>query len=485
MEDHIAYQEYLREQKEKQKSDGEIKLPEIDDTELSRTLLQTKFLSTHNSYITVKQQGGILSRDLVLEQLNGLEHYPICIEIDLKKKKDGKLHIDHYTSKTSLSDSNEDEFTGNFLDELNFLYKHLNKKKRTFPLVISVDTTQFKGYSNNLVERCMSDLAYDVYNCDFNNKDKGKKTFFDYNNYFLKCLLDKLNNYARNNPYYTTFLTELNKTDILANFAKSLSPAAFIKHYLGIGETTDIFKYLEELITTFKNGCMSVNTPLKDLMNTVLIRYRTTGSFFNLQGKYTKILHKGQVHLNGALNTSSRCLNDVEKSIKGILCRPLSILYEHNLNEKDKNKIQRAYPIFVVNETKKDMDDGKLKCNQTSAYKKLSMSIMKLNYNIDLNHINMLAFNWHDICKEELDKLIEAFTKAYKSFLELLPPPIPKKNVPVSRSSSLPQVSAVPNLSPKRRSSVPAGVNGGSRKRRNLKKKKKKSKRHRRKTRKL
>ena len=48
MEDQIAYQIYLREQKEKQKSDGEIKLPEIDDTELSRTLLQTKFLSTHN-----------------------------------------------------------------------------------------------------------------------------------------------------------------------------------------------------------------------------------------------------------------------------------------------------------------------------------------------------------------------------------------------------------------------------------------------------
>ena len=78
----------------------------------------------------------------------------------------------------------------------------------------------------------------------------------------------------------------------------------------------------------------------------------------------------------------------------------------------------------------------------------------------NVKHVNMLAFNLHDVCKKEKKKLVEAFKNAYTPFLQ---------NWLKLNSTFNP-------------------LNGGrSRKKRNLKKKKskKKSKRHRRKTRKL
>jgi hypothetical protein len=433
-----------------------IQVPEIDGIELDRTLLQTKFLSTHNSYITMKQQGGILSRDLVVEQLNGLEHYPVCIEIDLKKK-DGKLHIDHYTSSR---DSN-DEFTGNFLDELNFIYLHLNDIKKTFdtyPLVISVDTTMLTVNPLNKNEN-MRLLKESVHECEFNKKDVTKKTFFNFTDYFferLKLLIkkytkeeigpEKIKETIKQYSYIKTpkFDPQTYKDTSLI-FLKDI-----LKKDITIEENDLIGLELIELITKFLGGCMSVHTPLSYLMNKVLIRYKSQDTFFNVDDNDGKILHPGHVHLNGVLNTLSRKIKPTPVDPDDYLISNLEKLNDPLI------KVRRLYPDLVIKEQGiKKTPDGSVDCNQDSQYKKFNKTIMDLNYKVLYKNINMIAFNWHDICEKDKANLKEKFKAVY---YQMKAPPVPRK-----RSTS----------------------NGGSRKRRNLKKKKKKSKRHRRKTRKL
>ena len=94
-------------------------LPDLDSPhEIDRTLLQTKFLSSHNSYITKRQVEGVLSKDFVLEQLKDLDKFPICIEIDIKPK-DNIILIDHFTT-------NAESKPLLLIDELNSLYDFLN-----------------------------------------------------------------------------------------------------------------------------------------------------------------------------------------------------------------------------------------------------------------------------------------------------------------------------------------------------------------------
>jgi hypothetical protein len=379
---------YMLYQEEKlrqaQSSTKKIELPEIYGEELSRTLLQTKFLSTHNSYITVKQIGGTLSRNLVLKQLKHLEEFPICIELDVVNNGT-EIKLDHATAKKT--EGGELKLT----EELNFLHNYLKTMGKTFPLVISIDTTQLplsttalkvgtgaaraaekaakkladaklaaaklaaatkivtvvkknrrlssQGAGGEAIDR-LNEL---VHNCKFNTKptELGTKKFFDYNNYFLDRLFDILEDFATERTYYSIFLDEhkKNKTKILANLdnnKKYPTDDIFIQNYLGIRENTQnkkTFEYLEELITTFKNGSMIVNTPLKELMNTVLIRYKSPPSSF----EYTdgKILPLGSVHLNGHYNTKSFHIS-TNQEISSIEIYP--------------NQITRVFPSFSFGE---------------------------------------------------------------------------------------------------------------------------------------
>tara|TARA_B100000989_G_scaffold298340_1_gene287179 strand:+ start:1311 stop:2204 length:894 start_codon:yes stop_codon:yes gene_type:complete len=277
-----------------------------------------------------------------------------------------------------------------------------------------------------------------------------------------------------------------NTTDIFDNLDdKKKYPTydIFIQDYLDIREQKT-FEYIKELITTFKNGCMSVNTPLKELMNTVLIRYRSPKSSF----EYTdgKILPLGAVHLNGHYNTKSVHISP-KNEISSIEIYP--------------NQITRVFPSFkfgegdlleedkLIEKTLKKEDtppeetDGKISCKQKSKYKNLNKSIKNMNY-VDmfeglidkLIRINMLAFNWHDICEKELKELTNAFRFTYEPFLRSIR----------SEVQEVPEVPTVPEVPKKNKRPSASGVNGGSRKKRNLKKKNsKKGKRRRRKSRKL
>jgi hypothetical protein len=483
-------------------------LPNLGSTtESDRTLLQTKFLSTHNSYITEKQLGGTLSRNLVLDQLEDLYNFPICIELDVVNNG-SRLMLNHCTNTTKTPDSNNNIFTGILKDELRFLYHHirLHIQRKTYPLVISIDTTNIKTSSNFYDAKCsvisnkkkksggvdyLDLLDTIIHDCLFNSldfEDDGTpKKFFNYKEYCNKCILKTFGELIKNEDAKTYFTIVKNRieNDCLKDISK-YETSKFIEDLLGIKEEKypGIFKYLEDLIGSYKQGCISVNVPLKELMNTILIRYKPKQPSFEYSD--SKILPLGSVHLNGNLNTKSyskktATFNDREFTHEKII--RFFPHFKQSISEKS-----TQYNINSENDIKYDTY-GLVACDQISGYKTLNKNLMELNYDKNCENINMIAFNWHDICKTELDKLTKAFTKAYEPFLYQLsqqPQESVKPKIQVPPKTGIPVAPAVPPKNSISFQPAPPEVNVGSRKKRNLKRKNsKKSKRRRRKSRKL
>lgn len=109
---------------------------------------QLKFLSLHNSYID-GQYNGILTDKYVINILQHIDKFPICIELDIGKNTCGKrtkinsknfskLIIDHETKETNLIGKKTLYTLNNCFEDIK---RKIDNKKTFYPVLILVDLT--------------------------------------------------------------------------------------------------------------------------------------------------------------------------------------------------------------------------------------------------------------------------------------------------------------------------------------------------------
>lgn len=107
---------------------------------LNLPLQNIKFFSTHNSFILKSQFKGIVGYTTIIDSLNNLEFYPVCIELDLIFKND-IFYVNHYAQNRTVKKL--EEVLLYLKDELILL-----KKKFKFPLLLSFDISKIKKSMN-------------------------------------------------------------------------------------------------------------------------------------------------------------------------------------------------------------------------------------------------------------------------------------------------------------------------------------------------
>ena len=445
----------------------------LDTGNINKTPLKDiKFFSTHNSYITEKQFGGKVDNKYVVEQLKLLDKFPVCIELDILLNSSGELEINHCAKKgKDLKDQLE-----NLHIPLNneIRWEVLELKDRRFPLVLSFDTSLLNINSGVYKAGCKSVSAVEtvkqfqtkikrltssssvgggmsagefrlcklLFDSPFNEGD-GHYKFFDYKKYFFKRLieiltknkvshdiLDDQKNRIKEIINNTDFDIKKNeeKEGICKDLIKKILQILSLDIEIDLSEDIPLAKELTEelfdLLHSYKSNTVSLYTPLEELMDKVLIRFRNPIRVEEKNIDYSKILPMYAVHLNGNAEykntTTSTFIKSVDES-------KASRVYRIYPNGKKKIHTQQSINGVTLTESntnnsrsckRKDStgDENVTKdedSKEEEKYKKENEEMLELNYNEKYKDVNMIAFNWHDVCEKKRDELIEAFTQLY------------------------------------------------------------------------
>jgi hypothetical protein len=287
-----------------------------------------------------------------------------------------------------------------------------------------------------------------LFDSPFNEGD-GHYKFFDYKTYFFKRLIEIL---TENMVSEDLKLTEsdvsddqkkkikeiINNTDfnikneekegickeLIKKILKILSLVIEIDLSKDIPLTDELTEELYDLLHSYKSNTVSLHTPLEELMDTVLIRFKNSKKVVEENIDDTKILPMYAVHLNGKAEykntTTSTFIKSVDES-------KASTVYRIYPNGKKKIHTQQSISGVTLTESNTNNyssckredsteDENVTKeedSKEKEKYKKENEEMLELNYESDYRDVNMIAFNWHDVCETNRKKLIEAFTQLY------------------------------------------------------------------------
>ena len=126
-----------------------------------------KFMSTHNSFIAPCQFGCYVTTFYVNQYIENLAYFPICIEIDIRKKKIGGDIIVAHMTKNAL------KLTDVFQFILEKIQKIKGEHEYFYPLLLSIDTSQIKNAGKEILQEIAT---------LFRGKEgeEGEKTFKNY-----------------------------------------------------------------------------------------------------------------------------------------------------------------------------------------------------------------------------------------------------------------------------------------------------------------
>lgn len=307
-----------------------------------------------------------------------------CNNVDIKTLKVGDLPLFCFKIFSSHNTMITEKQVFSPIIKIEYLKEHLNLAK-LFPNCIELDLSKFTETSGTSTNISISHGVSPSY------PDKDVSSFYS----ILKTIRSTLNNDEGFYPFIISLDTsQLGNKHVGDAYYKKIEKIKNIILQVFTGRK-DLLMLKHNDTQDFLPNCEQL--PLKDLMNKILFRWSKPKYCATL---YTRLSKSDNCKLEIYESNITYNRDDSETGSK------LSMVFENIDTGKEKNKILTPYLYRVYPSV-----TGML----ISHSKSYNTKILNLNYS--QNYLNICAFNFYKVDKNDLEQLKEAFENFYKDNL--------------------------------------------------------------------